>query len=398
MNILLPIHSFSKGMGGSELHTLAIAREMKSKGSIVHIVYVKPHDGRKSLAHEFLDGIHLHQIKVPIIKRFEDYIYNVEVYPFFYSLIKALKIDIVHFQHLINLTLSAVEASINAKVPSFLTVRDLWMLCHRYHFVNRNHKYCDGPVYNSCIECVGPSSSVGVQNEMENFLLNRVNQFRLGVGFFKGVIFPSKFMYDIHNEYGFEHRSAIVLPHGIRSFTPKPWYSNEKHVRFLFLGNIYPTKGLDVLLKAIDLLNNNTCVLNIYGNIVDINYFETLKKQFGSNVHYLGNYQLHDLPDIFSKHDVCIVPSRFESFSHVLREAFHAKVPVIASHVGGLPEGIADGENGFLFRSEDYQHLAHLMSRFLEDKNLVLTCKKKIPIIKGISEYVKELEIIYNNF
>ena len=54
----------------------------------------------------------------------------------------------------------------------------------------------------------------------------------------------------------------------------------------------------------------------------------------------------------------------------VLLEAAASGVPAIGSRVGGIPEGIADGETGFLVPERDPAALAERIAALLDDRNL----------------------------
>jgi glycosyltransferase involved in cell wall biosynthesis len=67
---------------------------------------------------------------------------------------------------------------------------------------------------------------------------------------------------------------------------------------------------------------------------------------------------------------VTVVPSRSEAFGLVNIESFAVKTPVIASAVGGIPEIIRDGVDGFLVPPDDPKALAEKLRRLLSDRAL----------------------------
>jgi N-acetyl-alpha-D-glucosaminyl L-malate synthase BshA len=75
------------------------------------------------------------------------------------------------------------------------------------------------------------------------------------------------------------------------------------------------------------------------------------KKKLKRDVHFLGKqdrvYQLLGQADLF------LLPSDMESFGLAALEAMACEVPVIASNVGGLPEVVDHGVDGFLFTPHD---------------------------------------------
>jgi glycosyltransferase involved in cell wall biosynthesis len=65
-----------------------------------------------------------------------------------------------------------------------------------------------------------------------------------------------------------------------------------------------------------------------------------------------------DIQEYFRASDVLICPSLYEAFGFVNMEAMAAKIPVIASEVGGIPEIVKDRYNGLLFKAGDSKDLA----------------------------------------
>ena len=66
-----------------------------------------------------------------------------------------------------------------------------------------------------------------------------------------------------------------------------------------------------------------------------------------------------------------VVPSQWqERFGLVVREAMNAGVPVVASAVGGIPEIVQHGRNGFLFEPTDGTALRSHVSRLACDRDL----------------------------
>lgn len=67
---------------------------------------------------------------------------------------------------------------------------------------------------------------------------------------------------------------------------------------------------------------------------------------------------------------VCVVPSRSEAFGRVNIEAMAAGTPVVASGVGGIPEIVRDGQDGFLVPPDNPQALADKLRLILSDPAL----------------------------
>jgi N-acetyl-alpha-D-glucosaminyl L-malate synthase BshA len=74
--------------------------------------------------------------------------------------------------------------------------------------------------------------------------------------------------------------------------------------------------------------------------------------------------------DYLSASDVLLLPSEQESFGLAALEAMACEVPVVASHVGGLPEVVTDGETGYLSPVGDVDKMATDAARLLTDDKL----------------------------
>src|SRR5207244_11328183 len=66
----------------------------------------------------------------------------------------------------------------------------------------------------------------------------------------------------------------------------------------------------------------------------------------------------NDMSELLAISDVLLLPSELESFGLVALEAMACEVPVIATRVGGIPEVVRDGVDGFLYDVGDVQSMA----------------------------------------
>jgi len=112
----------------------------------------------------------------------------------------------------------------------------------------------------------------------------------------------------------------------------------------------------------------------------------------GKTVKYRGGYGPADLPQILAGTDVAVVPSRGENFPFVIREILHARVPVIAPALSGIPEIVEDGVNGLLFTSNDVQDLAAKLASVIETPGLIDRWRRGIKPVKSIDEEAEEME------
>lgn len=77
-----------------------------------------------------------------------------------------------------------------------------------------------------------------------------------------------------------------------------------------------------------------------------------------------------DIPRVMRALDCLAVPSRYEAQTLVIPQAFATAKPVIGSRVGGIPEILQDGVNGFLIEPDSETELADRMLRLAGDRAL----------------------------
>lgn len=74
-----------------------------------------------------------------------------------------------------------------------------------------------------------------------------------------------------------------------------------------------------------------------------------------------------DILRLLAGSDAFILPTLTEALPTVLAEAMAAKLPIVASRVGGVPEMVSDGKNGYLIMPEDVDGLAEACVRLMAD-------------------------------
>lgn len=74
--------------------------------------------------------------------------------------------------------------------------------------------------------------------------------------------------------------------------------------------------------------------------------------------------------DALAAAQVFALPSRTDSFGIVFLEAWMYGIPVIGARAGGVPDIIADGQDGFLIRFGDTADLARRITTLLDDRTL----------------------------
>lgn len=136
----------------------------------------------------------------------------------------------------------------------------------------------------------------------------------------------------------------------------------------LFVGNLVPVKGLDVLIAALGRLAREglgfRCCLIGQGPLRGALERQAIKEGIGEWVRFVGPVAHDQLPDWFRAADLFVLPSRSEGVPNVLLEASACGTPYVASRVGGIPE-IAELGNGWLVQAGDVGELTRAMGERL---------------------------------
>jgi len=163
----------------------------------------------------------------------------------------------------------------------------------------------------------------------------------------------------------------VVARPGRDHMTPRPHRPGGGELRLLHVGNVHPTKGLDVLLAALAELAFVPYRLEIAGGIADRSFRrsldELMDRPLQRRVRFLGPVPPAAMAEVYRRADVTVVPSRYEGFGIALLEAMGFGMPVVAGREGGAGEMIAHGQEGFLVPPGDPDAVAEALRALADD-------------------------------
>lgn len=147
---------------------------------------------------------------------------------------------------------------------------------------------------------------------------------------------------------------------------------NPKDLVVGTVGWLLPIKGPEVLLKSMDKVWQDRSDVQLVfvgkGELEEELKAETFQRGVSEKVKFLG--WRDDVPEIMPVFDLFALPSLNEGMGRVLVEAMAAGKPVVASNVGGIPDLVHHGQNGFLVEPGDVNGLAAAIGKLLVDDNL----------------------------
>lgn len=145
----------------------------------------------------------------------------------------------------------------------------------------------------------------------------------------------------------------------------------------LFVGRIQPLKGADLALRCLAALDDDTTLAVVGGpsgadGPAEFDRLHALARDLGvaARVRWVPPQPHAALADWYRAADVCIVPSRTESFGLVALEAAACGTPVVAADVGGLRSLVDHEHTGFLVEERTALAYAEPVRRLLGDPDL----------------------------
>jgi glycosyltransferase involved in cell wall biosynthesis len=169
-------------------------------------------------------------------------------------------------------------------------------------------------------------------------------------------ITPSEFVRQKLIQYGFPAERLVRIPHYVEGPQDLPPDGPGSYV--LYFGRLSPEKGLFTLLEAMSRLP--PIPLKIAGEGPLRGPLEQFATSRGlKQIEFLGYVRGDQYVRTLTEARLCVMPSEcFENFPYAALESLvHAK-PVIASNIGGLPEIVEDGVNGYLYPPRNASALA----------------------------------------
>lgn len=181
-------------------------------------------------------------------------------------------------------------------------------------------------------------------------------------------------------------RYLIIVPTNVKQDTILTFEELERRQRevasftLITVCRVVRVKGLEYLLAALDAIADPKLPIDLWivGPQPDELYLAELQsyvlhknlQERGVVVHFAGPVKPDDLVSYYDGADVLVISSVSEGSPKVIPEAFARGVPVVGTSVGGIPNLVRDGHNGFVVEPRDVSGLAGVLSRLRSDPAL----------------------------
>lgn len=159
----------------------------------------------------------------------------------------------------------------------------------------------------------------------------------------------------------------------------------------LSVGNLIPTKGHAVLLRALDVIKvkHPTVTCEIVGTGPEREHLQQLARQLkiDDRVRFLGRKSRRDLADAFRRSTLFALPSYYEGLGCVYLEAMASERVAIGCRRQGIEEVIQHGSNGWLVDPESFEDLATGLSALLSNSKLrtTIATRGRHTVLQGLT-------------
>ncbi|MDT0557356.1 glycosyltransferase family 4 protein [Ichthyenterobacterium sp. W332] len=208
----------------------------------------------------------------------------------------------------------------------------------------------------------------------------------------------SKAIAEEAEKYGANAKKIDVIYSGLDvvSSTSKHSETSYSNIKLISVGRSHWKKGYQYALDACKLLKDEGLhfTYTIVGVLKDVELLYQIEDLgLQSNVNLIGPIDYSEVEDYISKADVLILPSVEEGIANVVLEAMASDTLVITTDCGGMPEVIADNQNGFIVPVRNPEAIALAVKQIIKLSNTDLEIIKKAAKRTIVSQHSKQTMI-----
>lgn len=286
------------------------------------------------------------------------------------ALLRDARPDVAHL-HLIDhhLSPSVLHALRDAGVPAVFTAHDYKLICPNYQlYVASRGEICGRCVpgkYYRCVarRCMKDSYAASALAAAAMYIHNAMRIYEDNLA---AIVYATEFVREKLIEGGILPEKLAHVP----MYIPLDRFQSRKRADdggyIVYAGRLSPEKGLRTLLHAMTKLPHTR--LAIVGDGPQRVELEALARTLDlKNIEFTGYLDGDAYVDKLAAARMMVLPSEsYETCGLVIWEAHALGRPAIGARIGGIPESIADGENGLLFTPGDAGDLAAKLQRLLD--------------------------------
>jgi glycosyltransferase involved in cell wall biosynthesis/GT2 family glycosyltransferase len=445
LRVLLTVHAFPpRSTAGVEVYTLRLAQALRARGHEVlvlaaaHDLAAEPYSTRRR-RHDGVDVAEV--VNVHHLGTLEATYDDPGIDRAGAQVVEDFRPDVVHAQHLLNLSVGLLDAARRAGAATLLTLHDYWLSCPRDGLrIRADGALCATMDHATCAACLAHSpylvpplqrglsaaargAGLGGQLHKVHALAPRLVEEGLALarrvappraaGLAAGMdrradrlralaadvdlfLAPTEFARERALEFGLDPAKVLVRRLGAIAGPTRPRPARPRR-RIGFVGTLAPHKGVDVLIRAFRGLGRADLTLDLHGaTTTHPGYVAGLRRaaEGDPRIRFQGPFLEGEQPRVLAAIDVLALPSVWwENSPLTVLEALAAGVPVVASAIGGVPEIVAHEDTGLLAPASDVEALRRALDDVAEGRRLA---EARDPVrLPTAEDGARELEELY---
>jgi GT2 family glycosyltransferase/glycosyltransferase involved in cell wall biosynthesis len=405
MRVLQVVHGFPPAaVGGTEIYVRGLAGALARLGADVWVLTRESDPAREDFGvrEEDSEGIQIARLNQTFAttRGFVDTYRSDGVRKAVGRWLDRRRFDVVHVHHLTGLSGDLLELFADRGLASVMTLHDYWMLCHRGQLLDLDLRVCAGPQDGGCARCVGDApnplrwsdTAASGAERSRTATRQRLTAMRQWLDRVDCLLSPSRAL------------ATAFIASGVASDRVRHWSLGIDLSRYLprrerapgplragFLGTLMVSKAPHLLLEAACRLPVGAVEARLFGSPADYHgdtsYREILSRWRGRAPAEARALEPAAVPAALAELDVLVLPSIWpENSPLVVREAFAAGLPVVASRIGGIPEIVEHEVNGLLFEPGNAEALAAAFRRLIEEPDLLARLRGGLPAVRSLNE------------
>ena len=187
----------------------------------------------------------------------------------------------------------------------------------------------------------------------------------------------SGFIGRVFDQYGIKY---TVIPNVLKEDNSAFKARTDIKPRYISIRSMTETYNIKCTLKAFGIVQEKCpdAILTLLGDgPLKSELEQYVVDHHLQNVTFVGQVPNTEINHYLDEADIMVSSSRFDNMPVSVLEGFKAGLLVIASKVGGIPYMIEDGQNGFLFESDNAQEMAEKMTAAVDNPDRSLEMIEK---------------------
>ncbi|MCK9361581.1 glycosyltransferase family 4 protein [Patescibacteria group bacterium] len=363
---ILHVDKFFDLHGGAEVYMHELSRRQREAGHDVHAFSTRSERNLPSKDEDyFVTRYNLDRREGPVtdFKKAMNFLWNVEAKKSFARQLDDLKPDVIHLHNLYHHLSSSLLSEIRKRrIPCVQTLHDYKLIAPNYALFDHG-AICErskGGNYWSVVKhrCLFPGMLPNVLAATEMYMTKARQSYERTVSFF---LCPSRFMKEKMIDWG--------EPAGKMRYVPNPTELPAEAAiggggYLLYDGRLSAEKGLESFIRAAAQVPE--LAVKIAGRGPLDQSLRALVKELGAaHIEFLGFTAPSEVLKLRHRAEAYVLPSIwYENASLSLLQAMASGLPCLVTRIGGNPELVEDGKNGFLVLPNNTEDWLRTLRRF----------------------------------